>query len=280
MPRDQVETENELITREAREKENAEAAARSQASTSSQPVPEQSFMQYMQLVEERRQRDQEVQNMFMHHIISQNREQGRDNGGRGVSLSDFQNTRLLSFVSTAKPMDAENWLRDTERKLDVVGSNDEEKLQYTSYMLTGPAACWWETVLTMKPAGTVISWAEFKGRFRNTHVPDSIMELKRREFESVLQNDFPILQYVREFSELSRYAPDEVDTEEKRVKRFMKGLNPYMRMQLRLTRHHKFQEIVDATITLEDDYKSVQEERSKKAWAEPKHFPERKPNPI
>jgi hypothetical protein len=76
------------------------------------------------------------------------------------------------------------------------------------------------------------------------------MELKRREFESVRQNDSPILRDVREFSELSQYAPDEVDTEEKRVKRFMKGLNPYMRMQLRLTGHHKFQELVDVAITL------------------------------
>jgi hypothetical protein len=61
------------------------------------------------------------------------------------------------------------------------------------------------------------------------------------------------------------------------VKRFMKGLNPYMRMQLRLTGHHKFQGIVDATITLEYDYKSVQEERRKKARAEPKRFPDQKP---
>jgi hypothetical protein len=44
MPRDQVETKDKLRAREAREKENAEEAARSQASTSSQPVSEQSFM--------------------------------------------------------------------------------------------------------------------------------------------------------------------------------------------------------------------------------------------
>jgi hypothetical protein len=105
------------------------------------------------------------------------------------------------------------------------------------------------------------------------------MELKRREFESVRQNDFPILRYVREFSELSCYAPDEVDTEEKRVKRFMKGLNPYMRMQLHLTGHHKFQELVDAAINLEDDYKSIQEEQRKKARTKPKHFPDLKPTP-
>jgi hypothetical protein len=132
-------------------------------------------MQFMQLVEERRQRDQEVQNKFMHHIMSQNREQGRDHGGRGVSLSDFQNTRPLPFASAAESMDAEDWLRDTERKLDTVGCNNEEKLRYTSYMLIGPAACWWETVLTMKPPGSVITWADFKERFHNTHVPDSIM---------------------------------------------------------------------------------------------------------
>jgi hypothetical protein len=127
-------------------------------------------MQYKQLVEERRQQDQEVQNKFMHHIISQNREQGQDNGGRGVSLSDIQNIRPFPFASTAEPMDAEDWLRDTERKLDAVGCNDKEKLRYTSYMLTGLAACWWETVLTMKPPGSVITWADFKERFCNAHV--------------------------------------------------------------------------------------------------------------
>jgi hypothetical protein len=90
-------------------------------------------------------------------------------------------------------MDAEDWLRDTERKLDAVGYNNEEKLWHTSYMLRGPAACWWETVLTMKPPGSIITWAQFKERFCNTHVPDSVMELRRWEFESVRQNDSPIL---------------------------------------------------------------------------------------
>jgi hypothetical protein len=72
----------------------------------------------MQLVEERCQRDQEVQNKLVHHILSQGG-QGRDNEGRGVSLSDFQNTRPLPFASTLEPMDAVDWLRDTEQKLNT-----------------------------------------------------------------------------------------------------------------------------------------------------------------
>ena len=195
---ERVETETERLVREAREKEDANsAAARGEASAQSQGVTQQSLMQYMQLVEEGRKRDQKVQNKFMHHILSQTG-QGRDHGGRGVSLSDFQNTRPLPFASAAEPMDAEDWLRDTERKLNTVGCNDEEKLRYTAYLLTGPAASLWESILAMKPPEVTITWVEFKERFRDTHVPDSIMELKRREFQNLRHNDSPVMRYVRE----------------------------------------------------------------------------------
>ena len=48
------------------------------------------------------------------------------------------------------------------------------------------------------------------------------------------------MQYVRDFNRLSRYAPEEVNSDEKRKKRFMKGMNPYMKMQLRLARTAEF----------------------------------------
>jgi rRNA maturation protein Rpf1 len=40
-----------------------------------------------------------------------------------------------------------------------------------------------------------------------------------------------------------------------------------------------FQELVDAAITMEDDFKQVQEERRKKAKLEPKGTPENKVTP-
>ncbi|KAK1630543.1 hypothetical protein QYE76_004858 [Lolium multiflorum] len=76
---------------------------------------------------------------------------------------------------------------------------------------------------------------------------------------------------------LSRYAPEDVDTEEKRKKRFMKGMNPYMKMQLRLARTAEFQELIDSAITFEDDYRQVQEDRRKRARIEPRKYPISKP---
>jgi hypothetical protein len=105
--------------------------------------------------------------------------------------------------------------------LNTVICNDDEKLRYATYLLAGPATTWWENMLAIQTATIEITWAEFKRKCREGHIPESIMELKRREFENMEQNEALIIQYVWEFSVLSRYATDKVDTDEKRRKRFM-----------------------------------------------------------
>ena len=112
----------------------------------------------MHLVEETRRRDQENQNKFMQDIAS--RVGGgapRDNGVRGVSLSTFQDTRPLPFATAVHPMEAEDWLKDTERKLRAVGCTEEEKVRYAVHLLAGPAASWWENTVAIYPLEKVFT---------------------------------------------------------------------------------------------------------------------------
>src|SRR3954468_22398060 len=125
-------------------------------------------------------------------------------------------------------MDTEDWLADTERKLKNVGCNDEEKLRYATHLLTGPAASWWENQLAMQQPGRDFTWEDFKQRFREYHVPESVMELKRREFEELQQRYISFMKYIWEFSQLFHYAEEDVNTEEKQKKRFLSGLNPFV----------------------------------------------------
>src|SRR3954468_12256409 len=98
------------------------------------------------------------------------------------------------------------------------------------------------------------------------------MELKRREFEELQQGYTSVMKYIREFSQLSRYAEEDVNTEEKRKKRFLCGLNLFVKMQLRLANKQTYQQLLDATITFEDDYKNVQEDRRKRSKKETKRI--------
>jgi hypothetical protein len=74
------------------------------------------------------------------------------------------------------------------------------------------------------------------------------------------------------------YASDAMNPNEKRKKRFMRGLHPLAKMQLRMLKEADFQELVNASITMEDDFKQAQEERQKKAKLEPRRFPLNKPS--
>jgi hypothetical protein len=94
-------------------------------------------------------------------------------------------------------MDAEDWLMDTERKLKAVGANDEEKVCYAVHLLSRPAAAWWDNEVTLQHPEKVFSWEEFKEKFRTFHVPESVVELKRREFEDLKQGSATMMAYIK-----------------------------------------------------------------------------------
>jgi hypothetical protein len=54
------------------------------------------------------------------------------------------------------------------------------------------------------------------------------------------------------------------------MKRFLRGLDPYVAMQMKLTKPRNFQELMDTTITWENDYKLVHMSRLKRAKTEAK----------
>ena len=103
-------------------------------------------------------------------------------------------------------------------------------------------------------------------------MPASVVELKAKEFENLTQGNMSVVRYVHEFNRLSRYAKEEVNTEAKKQKKFMNGLHPFLKMQLRLVQTKEFQELVDSAITLENDYREVQDDRRKKARVEPRQY--------
>src|SRR3954469_3508678 len=140
----EMETEQRRMEREAKEKADADTVNQGALPPPIRLLMEHNFMQCMQMM-------QETQNKFMEELMGRANQRAPEVGG--VSLSNFQNARLLHFASAPEPMDAEDWLEDTERKLKTVGCNDEEKLRYATHLLTRPAASWWENQLAMQQPG-------------------------------------------------------------------------------------------------------------------------------
>jgi hypothetical protein len=100
----------------------------------------------------------------------------------GDRLGDFRHTKPPIFSYVVVPMDADDWLKSVEKKLQVVQCYNHEKVLLTSHQLSGPAADWWDAYVKAHEDPESINWLEFRAAFRASRVPQGVIKLKKNEF--------------------------------------------------------------------------------------------------
>ena len=69
-------------------------------------------------------------------------------------------------------------------------------------------------------AGANVTWEHFKTAFRGHHIPLGLMKMKATEFMRLTQGTKTLTEYMHAFNNLSRYAPEFVNTKEKNIESF------------------------------------------------------------
>jgi isochorismate synthase EntC len=59
-------------------------------------------------------------------------------------LGDFQRTKPPHFSHSVELMDADDWIKTVEKKLQLVQCNNREKVMLASHQLIGHVADWWD----------------------------------------------------------------------------------------------------------------------------------------
>jgi hypothetical protein len=98
----------------------------------------------------------------------------------------------------------------------VVQCNNHEKVLLASHQLSGPATDWWDAYVEAHEEPESINWPEFRASFCTHHVPQGVNKLKKKVFQDLKQQSMSVNEYVTKFTQLSRYALHEVDTDEKK----------------------------------------------------------------
>jgi hypothetical protein len=150
-----------------------------------------------------------------------------------------------------EPMDADNWLKSIEKKLQVVQCNNHEKVLLVSHQLSGPTTNWWDAYVEAHVEPESINWPEFRTAFHAQHIPQGVIKLKK-EFQVLKQGSLSMNEYVTKFTQLSRYALSEVDTDEKKQDYFLNGLNDGLAYALEAQNFENFQGMVNKALVLEN----------------------------
>jgi hypothetical protein len=66
-------------------------------------------------------------------------------------VENFNKLRPPTFDHSADPMDADNWLREIEKKLELIELTREECVTVVVHQLIGTASAWWDSYFDSHP---------------------------------------------------------------------------------------------------------------------------------
>jgi hypothetical protein len=177
--------------------------------------------------------------------------------------AEFMRGHPPFFAHSADPMDAEDWLRTVERELHIAQCNDHEKALYGPRQLRGATQSWWESYLATHANPEAITCEEFRDNFHRYHVPKGLMIVRKEEFLALKQGPISITEYRDKFLQLSRYAPEDVNTNAKRQYRFLRGLVDPLHYQLMNHTFPTFQHLIDKAIMTEKKRLEMEDRKRK-----------------
>jgi hypothetical protein len=113
-----------------------------------------------------------------------------------------------------------------------------------------------------------VSWAEFHDAFRAYYIPVGVMRKKRQEFMDLKQGGRSVHDYSKQFNHLAQYAPDQVNTDEKKD-RFMIGLSTKLQEHMALNTGGAFPEFISNVMIADDAICAHKKTKKRKVVAAP-----------
>jgi len=125
------------------------------------------------------------------------------------------------FQGGTDPLKYEEWKRKLENLFDIMECPDRYKVALTTYQFEGEAEYWGGTVKPRRGEDPM-TWEKLIELLDAKYYPLDIQRMKKREFLSLRYAS--VMEYATQFNELSRFAPHQVSTEERRMDHFEQGL--------------------------------------------------------
>ena len=165
---------------------------------------------------------------------------------------------------------AEFWLEKLERALDEARCPVDQKVTCAVSLLQGAAYDWWKLVLRNPLIPDPVKWDNFVTEFNMKYVTDDYKESKWKKFLTLKQGEMAVAEYEKEFSRLSKYAPESVLTEKFRCGQFEKGLHESIKRYLTTVTSLQavnFYQLVQAAIKIKKSEMKCQERKKEKIFS-------------
>ncbi|XP_027169124.1 uncharacterized protein LOC113768822 [Coffea eugenioides] len=148
---------------------------------------------------------------------------------------------------------AEKWLEKMIDIFAILHYSEERQITFAVFQLEGAARSWWN-VIRMKwdREQTPRTWVNFMRDFNAKYFPPLVQEKKEDEFIRLCQGTQSVAEYESQFTRLSKFAPELILTEQRRVRHFIQGLNVEIQKNLAVAQINTFSDAVEKALRVEN----------------------------
>ncbi|XP_019184392.1 PREDICTED: uncharacterized protein LOC109179341 [Ipomoea nil] len=184
------------------------------------------------------------------HPVARPQSAGHRDMGRLVS-----GHRPPNFAGDEDPVVLEEWMRVFDNILSVVGCPEERRVELETFYFCHEADLWWihEGSAYLEEPG--FDWSALKDRMRERFYPAHVRAAMYEEFLHLQQGSLSVVEYLKKFIELARFARILVPSELTKVEKFVTGLNYEARKTLTVSRPSSLK---DAYLSVADLYRVQQ----------------------
>ncbi|XP_072058823.1 uncharacterized protein [Arachis hypogaea] len=151
-------------------------------------------------------------------------------GDQEPPIEKYLKLNSSTFNGDSLDEDPQQYLEDTKKAIRALKCTKECAVELVSYNLRDSVRYWYESLLESKEAAGLPppSWEEFTEEFLARFYPANKQAEDAIAFEKLRQENMTVTEYAKEFTRLSKSALYLVNSEEMKVRRFVRGLTEPM----------------------------------------------------
>ncbi|CAA0834129.1 Unknown protein, partial [Striga hermonthica] len=146
-------------------------------------------------------------------------------------IVQLQRMNAPTFAGTENPTAALEWMKELDKIFAVLPLPDCQRVSLAAYQMKEDASDWWIDHWARRSEAELhaLTWEQMKVMVRNKFLPQSFWDRMEHEFYHLQQGSSTVDEYIRTFTRMCLFVGDAVNTDAKKARKFLKGLNQRIR---------------------------------------------------
>ncbi|KAI3725161.1 hypothetical protein L1987_64939 [Smallanthus sonchifolius] len=189
---------------------------------------------------------------------------------RGCTYKGFKDGDPPKYDGNKDSVATFEWIERMNAIINISECRPYQAVKYIAHSLTNEALSWWRNIQRIKSPNALarMTWEYLKKLIIQKFCPQNEIDRVENEFLNFKVGSKTHHQYTSRFNELAQLVPHLVETEERMIKYYVKGLPQRVRVHVKANLPSTFESVVNLSGIVYEDYanEDTAPEAPKRRW--------------